>query len=69
MLEEVNFGEDNSAARHYYGPQNLSLLKNMVLNLIRTETSPDKKCSLVMKRKRAAWKPDRRVSIFGLTPL
>lgn len=51
---DVNFGEDLSTVRRDYAPQNLSLLKKMVLNLIRADTSPGKKCSLAMKRKRAA---------------
>lgn len=66
---DVSFGEDASTVRSDYAPQNLSLLKKMVLNLIRTDTTPGKKCSLAMKRKRAAWNPDLRMSILGLTPL
>lgn len=66
---DVSFGEYASTVRSDDAPQNLSLLKKMVLNLIRTDTTPGKKCRLSMKRKRAAWNPDWRISILGLTPL
>jgi hypothetical protein len=50
-------------------PQNLSLLKKIVLNLIRLDTTDKTKCSLRMKRKRAAWDDNIRAKILGLTPL
>ena len=49
-------------------PQNLSLLKKIVLNLIRLDTTDKTKCSVRMKRKRAAWNDRIREKILGLTP-
>jgi len=52
---DVNFGEDGSQVRKDNAPQNLSLLKKIVLNLIRSDTTDKVKTSLRQKRKRAAW--------------
>ncbi len=49
-------------------PQNLSLLKKIVLNLIRLDTTDKTKASLRLKRKGAAWDEDVRARILGLTP-
>ena len=52
---DVSFGEDASTVRKDNAPQNLSLLKKIVLNLIRLDTTTDqKKASLRLKRKAAA---------------
>lgn len=66
---DVQFGEDACTVRKDHAPQNLSLLKKMVLNLIRTDTSDSAKASLRRKRKRAAWDDDIRMAMLGLTPL
>ncbi len=50
-------------------PQNYSLLKKIVLNLLRLDTTGKTKCSLRMKRKKAAWNDDTRAKILGLTLL
>ncbi|HRE72442.1 MAG TPA: hypothetical protein PLC14_18230, partial [Accumulibacter sp.] len=49
--------------------QTLSLLKKIVLNLIRLDTTDQKKTSLRLKRKAAAWNDDFRVKITGLIRL
>lgn len=51
---DVTMGEDGSSARKDHAPQNLSLLKKIVLNLIRLDSTDPVKCSLRIKRKRAA---------------
>ena len=66
---DVSFGEDASAVRKDNAPQNLSLLKKIVLNLIRLDTADETKTSLRLKRKRAAWDDDVRLRILGLKPL
>ncbi len=66
---DVSFGEDASTVRKDNAPQNCSLLKKIVLNLLRLDTTDKTKCSLRMKRKRAAWDDDIRARILGLTPL
>ncbi len=49
--------------------QNLSLLKKMVLNLIRLDTTDKVKTSMRQKRKRAAWDDDIRMAMLGIKPL
>jgi predicted transposase YbfD/YdcC len=66
---DVSFGEDASTVRKDNAPQNLSLLKKIVLNLIRLDTTEQKKTSLRLKRKAAAWDDDFRVRIMGLVRL
>jgi predicted transposase YbfD/YdcC len=66
---DVNFGEDACMVRKDNAPQNLSLLKKIVLNLIRSDTTDKPKASLRQKRKRAAWDDDIRMNMLGLTPL
>jgi len=55
---DVIFGEDGCQVRKDNGPQNLSLLKKIVLNLIRADTTDNVKTRLRQKRKRAAWDDD-----------
>jgi predicted transposase YbfD/YdcC len=64
---DVSFGEDASTVRKDNAPQNLSLLKKIVLNLIRLDTADKTKTSLRLKRKRAAWTDDVRMRILGFT--
>ncbi|EXI84562.1 MAG: Transposase [Candidatus Accumulibacter regalis] len=66
---DVSFGEDASTVRKNNAPQNLSLLKKIVLNLIRLDTTDQKKTSLRLKRKAAAWDDDLRAKIMGLVRL
>ncbi len=64
-----SFGEDGSMICKDNVPQNLSLLKKIVINLIRLNTTDKTKTSLRLKRKCAAWDDDVRMNILGLTPL
>jgi predicted transposase YbfD/YdcC len=66
---DVSFGEDGSTVRKDNAPQNLSLLKKIVLNLIRLDTTDKTKASLRLKRKGAAWDDDLRMNMLGLKPL
>ena len=68
-LLDVNFGEDGCQVRKDNAPQNLSLLKKIVLNLIRSDTTDIAKASLRQKRKRAAWDDNIRMHMLGLLPL
>ena len=65
----LNFGEDGCQVRKDNAPQNLSLLKKIVLNLIRSDTTDKAKTSLRQKRKRAAWDDDIRMHMLGLRAL
>lgn len=66
---DVNFSEDACTVRKDNAPQNLSLLRKIVLNLIRCDTTDKAKTSLRQKRKRAAWDDDVRMCMLGLNPL
>lgn len=70
----LNFGEDACKVRKDNAPQNLSLLRKMVLSLLRTDKTESvppkkKKVSLRCKRKQAAWDDDIRMKILGIQPL
>ena len=66
---DVCFGEDDCMIRKDNAPQNLSLLKKIVLNLIRADKTDTAKTSLRLKRKRAAWDDDIRMKMLGIHPL
>ena len=66
---DVSFGEDGKTARKDNAPQNLSVLRKIVLNLIRLDTHSKTKASLRLRRKAAAWDDDLRMNMLGLTPL
>ena len=66
---DVSFGEDGSTIRKDHAPQNLSLLKKIVLNIIRSDTTHAAKASLRLKRKAAAWDDEVRMNMLGLRPL
>ena len=66
---DVSFGEDDKTLRKDNAPQNLSLLRKIVLNIIRLDTHAKTKASLRLRRKGAAWDDDLRMNMLGLTPL
>ena len=66
---DVCFGEDDCMVRKDNAPQNLSLLKKIVLNLIRADKTDEAKANLRHKRKRAARDDDIRMRMLGLQPL
>lgn len=68
---DVSFGEDACTAKKDHAPQNLSLLRKVVLSLLRVDTTPmpKKKVSLRQKRKLAAWNDDLRMAMLGIKSL
>ena len=66
---DVTMKEDASTVRKDNAPENMSLLKKIILNLLRSDTADKVKSSLRLKRKRAAWDADLRMQFLGLTPL
>lgn len=66
---DVSFGEDEKTLCKDNSPQNLSLMRKIVLNLIRLDTTDKTKASLRLKRKGAAWDDDVRMNMLGLAPL
>lgn len=63
---DVRFDENGRTIRKDSAPQNLSLLKKIVLNLIRLDTTDKTKASLRMKRKGVAWNDDVRMGMWAL---
>ena len=66
---DVSFGEDSKTLRKDNAPQNLSLLRKIVLNLIRLAPPGTRKTSLRLRRKAAAWDDDQSMNMLGLSPL
>lgn len=66
---DVTFNEDLSQVKTDYAPQNFSLIKKIVLTLLRLETACKPKTSLRQKRKLAGWDDDIRAGILGFTNL
>lgn len=66
---DVTMCEDASTIRKANAPENLSLLKKIILNILRSDTSGRPKLSLRVKRKRAAWDDELRAQLLGLKPL
>jgi predicted transposase YbfD/YdcC len=65
-LLDVTFGEDARQIREDHAPQNFSLLKKIVLNLLRLDTTGKPKTRLRQKRKIAAWDDDSRANLLGI---
>ncbi|MBI3144211.1 MAG: ISAs1 family transposase, partial [Pseudogulbenkiania sp.] len=67
---DVGFGEDACMVRKDNAAQNLSLLRKIVLNLVRpVPMGRNGKMSMRTKRKSAAWDDDTRAMLLGLTAL
>lgn len=66
---DVTMKEDASTIRKDNAPENLSLLKKIILNLLRMDTTDKVKSSLRLKRKRAAWDDELRAGFLGLKPI
>jgi len=63
---DVSYGDDGCTVRKDNAPQNLSLPKKIVLNLIRLDTTDKTKAGLRLKRKGAAWDDDVRINCWLL---
>jgi hypothetical protein len=57
---------DESTVRKDNTPINLSLLKKIALNILRTDTSRRNKLSVRIRRKRAGWVDDLRPQLHGI---
>jgi len=66
---DVTMKEDASQLRKDHAPQNLSLLRKIALNILRTAPPPPRKTSLRLRRKGAAWDDDLRMGLLGIMPL
>ena len=61
---DITFNEDKSKIRAGHGPENFSLLKKCVLNLLKMDNT--KKESINQKRKEAAYSVDYRLHLLGV---
>lgn len=59
---EVTFGEDRSRVRKDHGPENLTVLRRIALNLLKQEAS---KGTLKRKRKKAGWDNDFLIKVLA----
>ncbi len=66
---DVTMKEDASTVRKDNAPENFSLLKKIVLNLLRIDATDTVKSSLRLKLKRAAWDDELRMRFLGLTSI
>ena len=62
---DVAFREDESRVRRDHGAANLSVVRRLGLNLLRS-TATVRKRSLRMKRKMAGWSPDFLTAVVGV---
>jgi len=60
---DVSFSEDASRIRKRDGPENVSVLRRIAMNMIRQD---ERAGSLRQKRKRAGWDDEYREQILGL---
>ena len=60
---DVSFSEDASRIRKRNGPENVSVLRRIAMNMIRQDDRPG---SLRQKRKRAGWDDAYREQILKL---
>lgn len=65
---DVIFREDASKIRKDHGPRNIALLRKIILNVLRQDTTHPK-VSLKGRRKMAGWDDDERMRLLGITPL
>lgn len=65
---DVIFREDACKVRKDHGPQNLAVLRKIILNLLRQDTAHPK-ASLTKRRKLAGWDDDERMRVLGIRPL
>lgn len=63
---DVTLREDACAVRRDYAPQNLSILRRLILNIIKQEPMPSRKLSLRLRRKFAGLFDDERMRVLGI---
>ena len=63
---DVTLREDACAVRRDYAPQNLSILRRLILNMLKLDTMAPPKRSLRRRRKFAGWDDDERTRVLGI---
>ncbi len=65
---DVMMGEDACVVSRDNAPENLSIIRRLILNMLKLDTAHPKK-SVRLRRKRAGWDDDERMRVLGLKPL
>lgn len=60
---DVSYGEDKSKVRKDNGPENLSVLKRCIMNLLKADTKT--KAGIKNKRAKAGWSKDYMISLLN----
>ena len=63
---DVTLREDACAVRRDYAPQNLSILRRLILNMLKQNTTASPKRSLRRQRKLAGWDDGERMRVLGI---
>ncbi len=65
---DVLLRKDVCAVRRDHAPQNLSIIRRLILNLLKLDTTHPKR-SVRLRRKCAGWDDDERMRVPGISPL
>jgi hypothetical protein len=65
---DVVFREDDAKIRKDNGPRNIALLRKIILNVLKNDSSGPEK-SVRGRRKIAGWNDDEKMRILGMRPL
>lgn len=65
---DVTFREDACAVRRDNAPENLSIIRRLILNQLKQDTAHPKR-SLRLRRKAAGWDDDERARVLGMSAL
>lgn len=65
---DVLLREDACAVRRDHAPHNLSIVRRLILNILKLDTAHPKR-SVRLRRKIAAWDDDERARLLGMLPL
>jgi hypothetical protein len=68
---DVTLSEDACTVRRDHAPQNLSILRCMMLNLLKldAQANPLPKRSVRLRRKIAGFNDEERMRLLGITPI
>jgi predicted transposase YbfD/YdcC len=65
---DVTFREDACVVKRDNAPENLSIIRRLILNHLKQDTAHPKR-SLRLRRKAAGWDDDERARVLGMMPL